>query len=48
MGGALALVSYLAVVAWGLPGWIAYLVGAGAIVAVIWTFGKSPDPNDYA
>ena len=48
VGGALALVSYLAVVAWGLPGWIAYLVGAGAIVAVIWTFGKSPDPNDYA
>jgi Na+/H+ antiporter NhaC len=48
VGGALALISYLAVVAWGLPGWIAYLVGAGAIVAVIWTFGKSPDPNDYA
>ncbi|MDR9387418.1 MAG: Na+/H+ antiporter NhaC family protein [Balneolaceae bacterium] len=48
VGGALALISYLAVVAWGLPGWIAYLVGAGAIIAVIWTFGKSPDPNDYA
>ncbi len=48
VGGALALVSYLAVVAWGVPGWIAYLGGAGIIFGVIWTFGKSPDPNDYA
>jgi len=48
VGGALALISYLAVVAWGVPGWVAYLVGAGIIFGVIWTFGKSPDPKDYA
>lgn len=48
VGGVLSILSYVAVVSWGAPVWLAYLVGAAAILLLIRLLGKKPDPSDFA
>ena len=47
VGGVLSIFSYVAVVAWGAPVWLAYLLGTAAIILLIRVLGKKPDPADY-
>jgi Na+/H+ antiporter NhaC len=45
--GTLSILSLLAIMVIGIPWWIIYPGGVGIIVAVIFKFGKVPDPEDY-
>lgn len=47
VGGVLSTLAYIAVMAFGMPWWIAYVIGFGAIFGVIYGFGKTPQPEEY-
>jgi Na+/H+ antiporter NhaC len=46
--GVLSTVSLAVVLTFGIPAWIIYPVGIAIIVAIIFQFGKIPDPEEYA
>lgn len=46
--GALSIVSLVVILAFGVPAWIIYPAGVAIIIAIIFQFGKTPDPEEYA
>lgn len=46
--GALSILGMLGMLVLGIPWWIIYPLGVVIIVAIIFKFGKIPDPEDYA
>ncbi len=46
--GTISVLAMLGVLVAGIPWWIIYPAGAALIAGVIYTFGKIPDPGDYA
>lgn len=46
--GTISVLGLLGVLVAGIPWWIIYPAGAALIVGIIYTFGKIPDPGDYA
>lgn len=46
--GTLSIASMIGMLVIGIPWWIIYPLGIAIIVAVIFTFGEIPDPEDYA
>ena len=46
--GGISILGMAGMLVAGIPWWIIYPLGAGLIVAIIFKFGKIPDPADYA
>lgn len=46
--GTISVIGMIGMLVLGIPWWIIYPLGIGAIVAIIFTFGKVPDPEEYA
>jgi len=46
--GTLSILGMLGMLVLGIPWWIIYPLGVAIIVAIIFKFGKIPDPQDYA
>lgn len=46
--GAISIAGMIGTLVVGIPWWIIYLLGIVVIVAIIFKFGKTPDPADYA
>jgi Na+/H+ antiporter NhaC len=46
--GTLSIFSMIGILVVGIPWWIIYPAGIGIIVAIIFKFGKIPDPEEYA
>lgn len=46
--GGISIVSLIAIMVFGVPAWIIYPTGVAIIVAIIFQFGKIPDPQEYA
>ncbi len=46
--GIISIVSLIAIMVLGVPAWIIYPAGVVLIVAIIFQFGKVPDPEEYA
>lgn len=46
--GVLSTVSLIVILAFGVPAWIIYPAGIAIIIAIIFQFGKTPDPEEYA
>lgn len=45
--GGISIISLVAILVLGLPAWIIYPAGIVLIVAIIYQFGKIPDPEEY-
>lgn len=45
--GTISIISMIGMLVLGIPWWIIYPLGIAAIVAIIFKFGKTPDPADY-
>lgn len=45
--GTISIVSLIAIMVLGVPAWIIYPAGAVIIVAIIFQFGKAPNPEEY-
>ncbi|MDZ7715147.1 MAG: Na+/H+ antiporter NhaC family protein [Balneolaceae bacterium] len=45
--GTISIAGMIGILVLGIPWWIIYLAGIAAIVGIIFTFGKIPDPEDY-
>lgn len=45
--GGISIISLITIMVLGVPTWIIYPAGIGLIVAIIFKFGKTPDPEDY-
>jgi Na+/H+ antiporter NhaC len=45
--GSISIVSLIAILVLGVPAWIIYPAGVVLIVAIIYQFGKIPDPEEY-
>lgn len=45
--GTISVVGMIGMLVLSIPWWIIYPLGIGAIVAIIFTFGKVPDPKEY-
>ncbi len=45
--GTISVLGMIGMLVLGIPWWIIYPLGVAAIVAIIFTFGKVPDPADY-
>lgn len=46
--GTISVASMIAMLVMGIPWWIIYPAGVALIVAIIFKFGKVPDPEEYA
>lgn len=46
--GGISVVSLIAIMVLDVPAWIIYPGGVAIIVAIIYQFGKTPDPEEYA
>jgi len=45
--GTISIVSLIAIMVLGVPAWILYPAGIAIIVAIIFQFGKTPNPEEY-
>ncbi|MEL7833747.1 Na+/H+ antiporter NhaC family protein [Fodinibius sp. Rm-B-1B1-1] len=45
--GGISILSLIAIMVLGVPAWIIYPTGVAVIVAIIFQFGKTPDPKEY-
>ncbi|MDZ7773262.1 MAG: Na+/H+ antiporter NhaC family protein [Balneolaceae bacterium] len=45
--GGISVAAMIGLLVAGIPWWIIYPTGVALIVAIIWKFGKTPDPADY-
>lgn len=45
--GVISTVGLIAILVLGIPWWVIYPAAIGLIVAIIYTFGKVPDPKEY-
>ena len=45
--GTISVIGMIGMLVLGIPWWIIYPMGVVAIVTIIYTFGKVPDPADY-
>jgi Na+/H+ antiporter NhaC len=45
--GGISIISLVAIMVMGIPTWIIYPAGVALIVAIIFKFGKIPDPEEY-
>lgn len=46
--GVISVVGMIGMLVAGIPWWIIYPLGIAIIVGIIYTFGKNPDPSEYA
>ena len=47
VGGSIAILATIAVMVLGMSWWLAYLIGIGLMISVVYLFGKYPVPDDY-
>ncbi|PAU94458.1 sodium:proton antiporter [Aliifodinibius salipaludis] len=45
--GTISIVSLIAIMVLGVPAWVIYPAGVAVIVAIIFQFGKTPNPEEY-